>query len=295
MARSSTLLDFRYRAEAAVLRTAIFLFRLVPVDIASAVMGFFWRKFAPLNSRHKRALKHLELALPETSEKQRQAIVLGMWDNLGRVAAETFHIADLMKQKDRFTVRADERTERFLTENKGCVWISLHTGNWELCVQPLVIRGHEVTGVYQALSNPITDEILRDIRKDLYQGGLYSKGHQTARKLISAVRRGSNVAIMADLRETRGIRVPFFGRPAYATPVPATLARACGVPIVVGRVVRTKGVYFRLEGRCIDVPVTADRKADIEAATLEYHGIFEDWIREHPEQWMWIHRKWAPS
>ncbi|WP_346897238.1 lysophospholipid acyltransferase family protein [uncultured Roseibium sp.] len=295
MARSSTLLKFRYRAEAAFLRTAIFLFRLVPVDMASAVMGFFWRKLAPFNSRHKRALMHLELALPETNEKQRQAIVAGMWDNLGRVAAETFHIADLMKQKDRFTVRVDERTEKFLEEDKGCVWVSLHTGNWELCVQPLVTRGHEVTGVYQALSNPITDEILRDIRKDLYRGGLHSKGHQTARKLISAVRRGGNVAIMADLRETRGIRMPFFGRSAYATPVPATLARACGVPIVVGRVVRTKGVHFRIEGRCIDVPVTDDRKADIEAATLEFHGIFEEWIRECPDQWMWIHRKWAPS
>jgi KDO2-lipid IV(A) lauroyltransferase len=293
MARSSTLLDFRYRIEAAFLRTAIFLFRLIPVDMASAAMGFFWRKLAPLNSRHKRALRHLELALPETSEKQRQEIVKGMWDNLGRVAAETFHIADLMKQNDRFQAYPDERTQRILDENKACIWVSMHSGNWELCVQPPVRYGQKVTGVYQALKNPITDEILRDMRRELYRGGLFSKGHQTARKLISTLRQGESVGIMADLREARGIKVPFFGLPAYATPIPASLARTCGVPIVVGRVVRTKGVHFRIEGRCIDVPVTDDRKADIEAATTEIHRIFEEWIRENPEQWMWIHRKWA--
>ena len=293
MSRSSLLQDLQYWIEAAFLRTAIFLFRLIPVDMASAAMGFFCRMFAPFNSRHKRALRHLALALPETSEEQRQAIVKGMWDNLGRVAAETFHIADLMVQNDRYEVFPDERTQKILDENTACVWVSLHSGNWELCVQPPVRRGHNVTGVYQALKNPITDAILRDMRQALYRGGLYSKGHQTARKLISTLRQGGSVGIMADLRETRGIKVPFFGLPAYATPIPASLARTCGVPIIAGRVVRTKGVHFRIEGRYIEVPQTDDRKADIEAATIEIHKIFEEWIRENPEQWMWIHRKWA--
>lgn len=293
MASQSLLLTIRYRIEAATLQIAIFLFRLIPVDIASTAMGFLWRKLAPLNSRHQRALKHLELALPEKTEAEREAIVRGMWDNLGRVTAETFHIADLLPQDARFERKADELTQEVLEGGQPAVFVSLHSGNWEMCVQPPVSAGLEITGVYQALKNPITDQTLRDMRKDLYRGGLHSKGHQTARKLISTLRKGGIVALMGDLREARGIKVPFFGHQAYATPVPASLARSCGTPIIVGRVIRKNGVHFIVEGRSITVPVTDDKTTDIEAATIEIHRIFEEWIREYPEQWMWIHRKWA--
>lgn len=293
MAASPLIKKLRYPVEAAILSTAIFVFRLVPVDRAAALMAWFWRKLAPLNSRHKRALRHLELAMPETTPEEREEIVLGMWDNLGRVAAETFHINELLADDSRFEVLPDTRTEAIVAANEPCIFVSLHTGNWEMCIAPAAQRGMMVTGVYQALKNPEADRILRDMRKDLYRGGLYSKGHQTARKLISTLRKGGSVGVMSDLRDVRGLKVPFFGREAYATPVPASLARTCGVPIIVGRVIRTGGTRFKVEGRAIEAPVTDDRKADIQAATEEIHRIFEEWIREHPEQWMWIHRKWV--
>ncbi|WP_289033680.1 lysophospholipid acyltransferase family protein [uncultured Roseibium sp.] len=295
MSFAKSLKNLWYRLETAALRVAIILFRLIPVDIASAVMGRLWRFFAPLNSRHQRALQHLEAALPQTTAEERERIVRGMWENLGRVAAETFHIAELLPQDDRFVAIADETTKRVLAGEQQAVFVSFHSGNWEMCVQPAVRAGLDLAGVYQALKNPFADAALRDMRKGLYRLGLFSKSHQTARKLVRIVREGGVLAIMGDLRETRGIKVPFFGRPAYANPVPATLARSGGVPIILGRVVRTKGVHFTIEGRAIEVPVTDDRKADIQAVTEEIHRVFEEWIREHPEQWMWIHRKWAKA
>jgi len=280
--------------EGIALNAAIWLFRLIPVDIASALMGASWRCLAPLNARHKRALKHLEKAFPDMTDAERERIVRGMWDNLGRVAAETFHIDRLLKQGYRFEAIADETTEKVLNGTQACLFVSFHSANWELCVQPAVRQGLEITGVYQALRNPEADKALTNLRKDLYKGGLLSKGHKTARKILSTLKTGGVVAMMGDLRETRGIQVPFFGRMAYANPVPASLARACNVPIVLGRVVRKNGVNFQIEGRAISVPVTDDRQDDIEKATAEIHAIFEDWIREHPDQWMWIHKKWAP-
>ncbi|WP_422376380.1 lysophospholipid acyltransferase family protein [Roseibium sp.] len=280
--------------EGIALRSAIWLFRLIPVDVASKVMGTCWRWLAPFNARHKRALDHLEKAFPGMPEQERERIVRGMWENLGRVAAETFHIDRLLKQDFRFEAIADETTEKVLNGEQACLFVSFHSANWELCVQPAVRKGLNITGVYQALRNPEADRALTSLRSDLYKGGLLSKSHQTARKILSTLKSGGVVAMMGDLRETRGVQVPFFDRLAYANPVPASLARACNVPIVLGRVVRTKGVRFRIEGRTISVPVTDDRQADIEAATAQIHTIFESWIREHPDQWMWIHKKWAP-
>ncbi|MEJ8475932.1 lysophospholipid acyltransferase family protein [Roseibium algae] len=295
MISAQSLKNLKYRFEAAGLRLAIFLFRLIPVDAASAVMGYLWRKIARFNPRHKRALRHLELALPDTTPEQREKIISGMWDNLGRVTAETFHIPDLLPQTSRFEISVDAVTQKVFDGQQQAVFVSMHSGNWEMCVQPLVQADCDVAGVYQALKNPFADKALSNMRKDMYRLGLYSKSHKTARKLVSIVRQGGIIAIMGDLRETRGIKVPFFGREAYANPVPATLARSGGVPIVVGRVVRTHGVHFRVEGRAIDVPVTSDRKADIQSATEEVHRVFEEWIREYPDQWMWIHRKWAKA
>ncbi|ADZ70665.1 lysophospholipid acyltransferase family protein [Polymorphum gilvum] len=289
----SLLAAVRHRIEWLALIAVVTLFRLIPVDAASAAMGFLWRSLAPFNKRHKRALKHLKVAFPEKSDVECEAIARGMWSNLGRVAAETFHIDRLLVQDARFEAVPDPETERILASGSGCIFVSLHTGNWELCVQPAVRQGLAIAGVYQALTNPRSDALLRSMRRDLYKAGLYSKGHQTARKLIAILRQGGIVALMGDLREVRGIQVPFFGRPAYATPVPASLARSVGVPIIVGRVVRTRGVRFRVEGRCLHVPVTDDRQDDIVQATAAIHALFEEWIREHPDQWMWIHRKWA--
>lgn len=293
--RSAQRTRLQHRIEVILLTSVIVLVRLIPVDAASAAMGFAWQKIAPLTARHKRALEHLARALPEASKAEREKIARGMWNNLGRVAAETFFIDRLISDDARFVLDADGLTNEVLKTGKACIVVSLHTGNWEMCVRPITRQGHEVTGVYQALKNPNADKIVRDLRKDLYKGGLYSKSHETARKLISTLKKGGIVGFMADLRERRGIKVPFFGRPAYANPVPASLARSAGVPIIVGRVIRKRGARFLVEGRGLKVPVTDDRKADIAQATAEMHRIFEAWIRERPEQWMWIHRKWADA
>jgi KDO2-lipid IV(A) lauroyltransferase len=285
---------FQNWIEGVALHIAIWLFRLIPVDVASYLMGKSWRLLAPFNARHNRARRHLKKAFPGLTSAERDKIVRSMWENLGRVAAETFHIDRLLKQDYRFEAVADEITEEVLRGERACLFVSFHSANWELCVQPAVRQGIDITGVYQALRNPEADRALRSLRQNLYRGGLLSKGHQTARKILGTLKGGGIVAMMGDLREARGIRVPFFDQMAFATPVPASLARSCNVPIVLGRVIRKKGVHFRIETRAINVPVTDDRQADILAATAQMHEIFENWIREHPEQWMWIHKKWAP-
>ena len=256
-------------------------------------MGFFWQLLAPFNKRHKRALKQLEQAFPDMPAPERERIARAMWRNLGRVAAETFHIDRLLKQNHRFEAVPDETTRGVLEGEKPCLFVSMHSGNWELCVQPAVRCGLKITGVYQALRNPEADKAIRSLRADLYTGGLLSKSHQTARKILATLKAGGVVAMMGDLRESRGVEITFFGQNAFANSVPASLARACNVPIILGRVVRKKGVHFRIETRTLTVTATDNRQEDVRSATQEIHDIFEEWIRDCPEQWMWIHRKWA--
>ena len=176
---------------------------------------------------------------------------------------------------------------------KGVVFVSLHTGNWELVVVPTMRGGIEVAGVYQRMKNPKADAYMARVRRDRYPRGLFIKGADASRKLMRIVREGGAIALLADLRDGGGLVVSFLGRPAPSTTFPALLARRNDAFLVAARVIRTRGVHFRIEAEALDVPHTGDRDADVKEATCQIHRLFETWVREYPEQWMWAHRRWG--
>lgn len=282
----------RMRLEYAGLRAGLLPVRAMPLDTASAVSGRLWRAFAPRLHRHARVREHLAFAFPELSEDMRERIALDSWENLGRVTAEGAHVDRFANALDRFDLPEDVERYRRLART-GCVFVSLHLGNWEIAALPALGKNVTVAGTYQAIQNPLVDRYIRSLRLPLYAGGLYPKGHATSRRLVSIVRAGGSVGFLADLRERRGIKVTFFDRPAYANPFPASLARLADIPIVAGCMVRTEGVHFRLHLKQIEQVRTEDRPADVHTTTQAIHDVFEHWIRQYPGQWMWSHRKWA--
>ncbi|WP_018697925.1 lysophospholipid acyltransferase family protein [Amorphus coralli] len=282
----------RMRAEYAGLRAALLPIRAMPLETASAISGTLWRAVAPRLHRHSRVREHLAFAFPELSEDARERIALDSWENLGRVTAEGAHVDRFATDLDRFELPDDVERYRRLART-GCVFVSLHLGNWEIAALPALGKNVSVAGTYQAIQNPLVDRYIRSLRLPLYAGGLYPKGHATSRKLVSIVRSGGSVGFLADLRERRGIKVTFFDRPAYANPFPASLARMAGYPIVAGCMVRTGGVRFRLHLKEIEQTRSGDRALDVRETTQSIHDVFEYWIRQYPGQWMWSHRKWA--
>lgn len=283
----------RYGIEYGALRLLAAIIRAMPVDTASAVIGRIWRWVAPKTKRHARAIAHISAAYPEKTDAECDALVRDMWENLGRIMAESFHLDRLSRAEQRYSYDIAEAQEKIRASGGACVIVSLHTGNWEIAVKPALVSGIEVAGVYQAMTNPYADEYFRALRAPFYPGGLFAKGHDTARKLLAKARGGGAIAFLADLRDVRGVQVPFFGRMAYATPFPVTIARSLGVPLIAARTIRTDGVNFRFHAEVVDIPRDGDRKADIETGTAMVHQVFERWIREYPAQWMWIHKKWA--
>ncbi len=291
--KNTRFLDFRYRIELVGIYLVTGFLRLFPLRFSSWMVGKVWRAIAPLTKRHQRALEHLRAAIPEFDEQKREATIRAMWECLGRVMAETFLLDRLSKRDDLFSFDTSEVGDFFRENGGGYVVVSLHTGNWELSVIPAIHEGIETCGVYQSLTNPYVDRFLNNLRSPLYAGGLYSKTYDTARHMVEAVRSGKMAGFLADLRDVRGIKVQFFGRTAYANPFPIMLARSCKVPLVAGRTIRRDDGGFHFEARFVEIPRDGDRKEDIAAGTQIVHDLFEQWIREYPSQWMWIHRKWA--
>lgn len=282
----------RHHVEYWAMRVLACIVRLMPIDLASVVFGRIWALLAPMTRRQQRADRHLALAMPELSANERARIIHQMWMNYGRVMAETFHLDHLSEDVTRVQVEP-VTADTFIRVEKQAVFVSLHMANWEVAIVAGRNYGVRPTSVYQAIQNPLIDAWLWRMRRPLY-GALLAKSPHIARSLLAGIKRGGTIAVLGDLREAAGVEVPFFGMPALANSFPAVLARSSGAPLVAVRVRRLEGgARFLIDSAPIEVPETADRQADIVAATAALHQQFETWIRENPEQWMWTHRKWA--
>jgi KDO2-lipid IV(A) lauroyltransferase len=284
------LAQLRHRLEYVAFCALAAVAAALPLDRASAVSGFLWRRIAPRLGRQKRALDNLALALPEASEAERRRIALAMWDNLGRTFAEFFHIQQILSEQ-RVVLEPFEKFEAIVAGGPFVV-CTLHLGNWELASQAGLRFGLPLAGVYQKLTNPLVDRWLYERRRPLYPGGLFDKSPATSRALLKLARAGGYPAFVADLREGRGIEVPFFGRPAWSNPFPALIARTAGIPIYAAAVVRTKGAHFAMRIEKVEAQRSDDRDADVLATTAAVQARFEHFIRDNPEQWMWAHRRW---
>lgn len=282
----------RYRLEYLLFLLFGLIMRALPVEAASSLMGALWRAIAPFSKRHRRALKHIAIAFPDLPEAERNRIAEEMSDTMGRIFAESYRLEEIALS-DRVVLDNPDETEALLAGHSGFIVCAAHQGNWEVGVATLAPFGCKVAGVYQRLKNPYVDAAVRRLRDPLYQGGLLPKGKDAARAALRHVRNGGVLSVMADLREMRGVRVPFFGRPAPSTPFPAMLAVTLGKKLLLGEVIREPGVRFRVRIDEIEVARTGDRDADILATTANLQRKIESYVRARPGQWMWGHRRWG--
>ena len=278
----------RLRLEFASLWLAIVIARAIPVQVASWISGKLWRLIGPRLWRQKRALANLELAFPERSPGERMAIAAAMWENLGRTFVESFRIQTLT-ESDRIVFEPAEGFDEAARGAKPFIVCGLHLGNWEILAHGGQRLGVSLIGVYQRVSNPHVEALLR---KPLYKAGLMPKTPVTARALLRAIKDGACPCFLADLRDDRGELVTFFGRPARSNVFPALLARTTGVPLYAGAAFRRPGARFSIRIAPISMPQTRDSAADALVATQTLQRQYEAFIREAPEQWMWAHRKW---
>jgi KDO2-lipid IV(A) lauroyltransferase len=299
------LLDLQHRVEYGALRLLAAVIRAMPLEVGAGVSGTLWRLLAPLNRRHKRALANLAIAFPEKSEAEREAIARAMWENLGRVMAETMQIDRLIAEPDR--IHLEPHTAHFFARYKGkmgaAVGVSLHMGNWELAAWPMTQMGNNPAAVYRSVNNPYVDRYLRGLRRNLYPGGLLGRGRingsreegqRTARLITDYVRKGGRLGMVCDLYDRTGIPVPFCGRPAPSVAIAGMIARRVGARIWLSRCLRQgKSSRFSIELKELKVPRTANASDDVKWITAAMQRQFEAWIREAPEQWMWSNRRWS--
>ena len=301
----SPLLDLQFRMEYVLLRVIVGLIRALPLEAAVSFSAMAWRRLAPLIAprRHRRALDNLAIAFPQKSVEWRREIALAHWENLGRVMAETMQIDRILYDPSRIEIASQNIFSRYKGKLGPAIGVSLHMGNWELAIWPLVLAGANPAAVYRSVNNPYVDSYLRAQRRELYPGGLFGRGkvdgehgesQKTARLITDYVRRGGRLGLVCDLHDRTGIPVPFFGKLARTQAIAAMIARRIGARIWMARCLRVGNQSrFRIELKELKVPRSANQAGDIRKVMTEMQEQFEQWVREAPEQWMWSNRRWS--
>jgi KDO2-lipid IV(A) lauroyltransferase len=192
----------------------------------------------------------------------------------------------------RIRLEGFEPAEDWAREGKGAVMLTAHFGNWELLGAAVQIRTGRVHYLLPAQTNPGSDAYLNEVRRKLgIEPVTIGYGMRAA---LRALREGKILGMLPDQDARKaGIHVPFFGRPASTHTGPARLAYRSGSPILVALAERVGEARFRARVRRILIPDTsAEESAEVERLTAAITAAIEEGIRERPDHWYWIHRRW---
>jgi KDO2-lipid IV(A) lauroyltransferase len=253
--------------------------------------GLAWLAFT-LGIRKRVTLENLAQALPEKTPEEREAIARGAYRNMALAALEGMTAQHLSDAQLAERMHLDiPLIEEALRNGTGVFAASAHLGSWELLAVALARRGIPLSAVVRPLKGGFNAEIVQSrlaggVELILPRGAL--KG------MLKAVGRNRMVAMLLDqsMAADAAVFVPFFGRPASTSPALSMAAIRSGAPSVLIYCLREEG---RAVARCAGPfipPSTGDLRRDIAAHTAAITACIEGLIRKHPDQWLWLHRRW---
>mgnify|MGYP000385857296 CR=1 FL=1 len=266
---------------------------------ASRAAGRVARAFAGWSSENQLAAENLAAAYPDKSEAERAKILAGVWDNLGRQAVEYAFLQDLVEgfDPDRpgegpIEAIGMEHVAALRDSGKPAILFGAHLGNFELTPALGAKMGLPVTGLFRPPTNPhIAAEIEK--RRSRYLGRMVVSGPGAAFEVADALKKGRHIGVLIDQRITEGQVIPFFGRPSLSNPLVGVMARIFDCPVHGGYAVRLPDGRFRaVMTPPLELPRDARGKVDVEGANIMVHGMVEQWIRQYPDQWLWLHDRW---
>lgn len=280
--------------ESALVGISFRLLGRLSVDRSSAIGGAIARTIGPWIGVNRRARKNLRNAFPGISDAAIATIIRDMWENLGRTAAEYPHLGRILATHPdgRIEVHGGENIEAAKARGKPIIYFAAHLANWEVAAIVPMSYGTPLNLVYRPANNPAVERLFQEGRLTIAEG-VVPKGQDGARKLVQCLRQGRHVGMLLDQKLSDGIAVPFFGRPAMTAAALAALAPKFDCTVLPVQVERLKGARFRLTIHpALALPKTGDRKADALTVMTRVNEYFEEWIRQRPGQWLWVHRRW---
>jgi KDO2-lipid IV(A) lauroyltransferase len=267
----------------------------MPVRIARGTARGIAMLVATLDAKHRRvAERNVAVSYPHFSQEAVEAFVRRVYLHLADMLVEVLVAPRLLRKgnvRRYMEMHGLEHFDRALAGGKGAVLVIGHQGNWEFIGYAVTLAGYPLHAIARPLDNPYIDRYLNRFRTGTGQG-IASK-YNVLRQIGDMLDQNKIVVFLADQDARRhGLFVPFFGRPASTYKAPAVMILRHGAPLLVAEIYR-KG-FLRHVGiaRPVEVPPGLDGEAAVRHLVSAYTASLETFIRRHPEQYLWLHRRW---
>lgn len=255
-----------------------------------------WFVFSVLRYRRQVALENLHHAFPEKSERQRRRIAARSCRHFMKTMVEFLRFPKLVGKPltEYCEFGNDDRLlKRALVRGKGAILVSGHFGNWEILAAIIAQQGYPISSVYKPMKNRLIDKLIADHREML--GNRTIPLGEAARGILRTLRKNEFIAVLGDQNAGRmGIFIDFLGRPCSVHQGAALLALKTGAPIIYGYIVRGPRGRHRVKARWLsfDDLEGGATPENIRIVTEAHVRQLERAIRENPDQWLWMHRRW---
>jgi KDO2-lipid IV(A) lauroyltransferase len=275
------------------------LVRLIPVKHASRIFEGFSRWLGPKIWRHKVVMENLEIAYPEKSLEERKQLASNSWAQMGRTLLEYVYLDEIFDlqvegvESERIEIRGTEQFLKLRDDGLPAILFTGHIANFELLPMVAAKFGLQIRSLFRKPNSKFAASQVADSRRQLGEN-MIASGAGASFQLMSALERNEHIGVLVDQKFRRGIKVPFFGKDAPTNTLLAKLARRYDCPVHGARTIRLPDGRFRLEITDeLVLPRDEDGDIDIRGTTELVTSIIEDWVREYPEQWLWMHRRWG--
>lgn len=294
MARRST---WRNAAEFAPAWLIVQVLRWAPLPLARAIAAAIFDAVRLLTPRWRRtAQTNLSIAFPDWSAERRANAVSQCYRNLGANLLALSRLPRLTSRNISKWIVYDgfEHYEKGIAQGRGVIFLTAHLGAWELSAAAHALYGHPMSLMVRPLDNPFLDRLI-DARRRLF-GNRTIRKKDSAREVLAVLRNNGAVGILADQNAagSDGLFVDVFGRQASATKGVAQIAARTGAAVVPGFAVWNDAErrYVLKFYPAVALADSADRDGDLIENTQRCQAAIERAIRDHPGQWLWIHRRW---
>ena len=274
-----------------VARAVLYSLALAPRPAAEALARLYTGLFDLAIPRLRRVgMRNLEMALPDLTPDRRAAIIDGVFRSIARGLVSFARFPRLNKDNIHGWIRYEgyEHFEAALAQGRGVLFATAHLGNWELSAFAHALMSRPMHVVVRPLDNPRVDALI-EARRAASGNRLIGK-KEFARSILQALKNNEAVGILVDQNTSleEGVFVDFFGIPACAGAGFAKLAAHSGAAVIPGFAIWSDKERKHILRFYAPIPMTGDTARDTQALHAQLEGV----IRQYPDQWLWIHRRW---
>jgi KDO2-lipid IV(A) lauroyltransferase len=285
------------KAELYAVRSLLGAIGTLPLETSmrfgKSVGRFLAKRFPKLR---KTARRNLEIAFPEMTEPEREKIIHGTFESLGRHLGFVSHFRKFKHEdiRDLIEVVGREHFDEAHATGRGILFFTGHFGSWEVFNLLPPAFGFGMNILVRRIDNPLVENFVDEMRTRF--GSVTLDKTRSARKMFRVLENGELLGILADLnaQEREGVFVDFFGVPASTTTSIAKLALATNAIVLPAFAVweESKQKYVVYLEPPVEYQKTENAEQDIKDLTQDITKIVEKYVRQYPEQWLWIHKRW---